>query len=1007
MGSGPLFGLLGPVEVLLDGRRVPVRAGKHRALLAALALRAGRVVPVHELVAFLWGDDPPARTRGTLQTYVMRLRQLLGDPSLIRTTSDGYRLVVAPEQVDVHRFATATGLARQAARRGDAAHAAQLYAEALGLWRGPALADVPSEALRHDEVPRLAGLLLAAHEEHNDVELELGRHERLVPVLRGLTADHPLHERFWAQLILALYRGSRQAEALAAFRRVDRLLAEQLGVDPGPELRRLHQAILTGDPALAVPAAPTGPDVPDLLPPDVPGFVGRDADAERITALVAPDGGTGTAVPVVVLAGPPGVGKTALAVRLGHLLRHRFPDGRLYADLRGHGRGPAPTPAEVLTRFLRALGVPPEQIPVDQDEQGSLFRSLLAGRRVLLVLDDAAAPDQVRPLLPGTAGCPVLVTGRDDLRGLIAVDGARRVALDVLPAPEALAVLGRSGPAAEQLAEHCGRLPLALVVAAASLGGGSISRYLDRLGGRRPEELALAGLAPPARRLFSLLSAVPGADFTAEAAAAAGDLPVQVAAALLEGLAGARLLEGRGGRYHFHDELARFAARSAELSGADTARARVRVLKFYVRAVDHCAELLYPDLMRLPATDPDPVHPPGVETAAQARSWLDAERPNLTAAIRSAAEHGPAEVSWRLADGLRGYLWIGKHVAEWATTARCGLDAAHEQRDRAGEAAMRQNLGTLHWRMGDFEASVGHYARAVELHRAAGDLAAEAGVRGALGLARLDAGDLAGAREDLETCLALKRESGAPRSGEAGVLTGLGLLAIDTGELAEAQDLLGEALALSAAHGRRTGEINSRVLLGMTARLLGEPDRALAHLDEALRLSREAGLRTSTARALEATASVRLDLGEHLAALELADRALAELEDDGDQRVTTSVLAVMASANRALGHLGTADEQFQQALTKGRRIGFRFGEAKALVGLAAVRRLRGEPVEARALAGQAVDLVTSHGLRILEGAARAELAAAHLALGDHASAEEESARARALHARTGHHPGGD
>ncbi|CCH28958.1 BTAD domain-containing putative transcriptional regulator [Actinosynnema sp. NPDC047251] len=1004
MGSGPLFGLLGPLEVRLDGRPVPVRAGKHRALLAALALRAGRVVPVHELVAFLWGDDPPARTRGTLQTYVMRLRQLLGDPGLIHTTPEGYRLVAGPEQVDAHRFAAAAGLAREAVRRGDPEHAAELYAEALGLWRGPALADVPSEALRDDEVPRLAERLLVVHEEHNDVELDLGHHERLVPVLRGLTADHPLREKFWAQLILALYRGSRQAEALAAFRRVDRVLAGQLGVEPGPELRRLHQAILVGDPALAAPAGRAEPDVPDQVPPDVPGFVGRTAVLEQVTRLVAPDGEAGTAVPVVVLTGVPGVGKTALAVRLAHRLRHRFPDGRLYADLRGHGRGPAPRAEEVLTGFLRALGVPPEQIPVDQDEQGSLFRSLLAGRRMLLVLDDAAAPDQVRPLLPGTSGCPVLVTSRDDLRGLIAVDGARRVGLDVPTTPEALALLGRSGPAAEELARRCGRLPLALVVAAASVGGGSVPRYLERLGDRRPQDLAHAALTPAARRLFALLSVIPGADFTAEAAAAAADLPVATAAALLAGIAGAGLLRSRGGRYSFHDELARFAEQLAEVSGEDTARARLRVLKFSVRAVDHCAELLYPDMTRLPATDPDPVAPPRVETAAQARSWLDAERPNLIAAIRSAAEHGPAEVSWRLADGLRGYLWIGKHVAEWATTARYGLDAAHEQRDRVGEAAMRQNLGTLHWRMGDFEASVAHYLRAVELHRAAGDVAAEAGVRGALGLARLDAGDLAGAREDLETCLALKRGSGEPRSGETGALTGLGLLAIDTGDLTRARDLLDEALAVSTANGQRTGRINARVLLGMTAQLLGEPERALEHLAEALRLSREAGLRASTARALEATATVRLDLGEPLTALALADQALAELREDGDQRVTTSVLAVMAAANRDLGDLAAADEQFQQALTKGRRIGFRFGEAKALVGLAAVRRLRGEPAEARALAGQAVTLTTTHGLRILEGSARAELAAAHLALGDHPAATTESARAQALHTRTGHRP---
>ncbi|RKT53295.1 AfsR/SARP family transcriptional regulator [Saccharothrix australiensis] len=977
MGSGPSVGLLGPLAVRIDGRDVAVRAGKHRALLAALSLRAGRVVPVNELVAFLWGADPPARTRGTLQTYVMRLRQLLGDPSLIRTTPDGYRLVVTPEQVDVHRFATAADLARQAARRGEPARAADLYAGALDLWRGPALADVPSESLRHDEVPRLTERLMVAHEERNDVELALGNHERLVPVLRGLTSDHPLRERFWAQLMVALYRCSRQAEALEAFRRVDRLLGDQLGIEPGPELRGLHQAILVGDPALAAPAERVDPDVPDDLPPDVPGFVGRVEVADRITRLIAPDE-TGTAVPIVVLTGVAGVGKTALAVRLAHRLRHRFPDGRLYVDLRGHAPGPAPAAADVLTGFLRALGVPPEQIPVDHDEQGSLFRSLLAGRRMLLVLDDATAPDQVRPLLPGAAGCPVLITSRDDLRGLIAVDGARRIALEPLTTAEALELLGRTGAPAEELAERCGRLPPALRIAAASIGGGSVARYLDRLGDRHPRELAHADLPPAARRLFRLLSAVPGPDFTAEAAANAADLPVDTAAALLAQLAAARLLRAHGGRYAFHEEPARFAAEPAE----DTTQARIRLLRFYVRAVDHCADLLYPDLMRLPATDGGAVRLPRVETAAQARAWLDAERANLTAAIRSAAERGPAEVSWRLADGLRGYLWLGKHVTEWLTTAHYGLDAAHEQRDRAGEAAMRQNLGALHWRLGDFETSIAQYERSVELHRASGDRTSEAGVRGALGLVRLDAGDLAGARADLEACLALNRRSGGPRSGETAVLTGLGVLAIDADRLAEAEDLFGEALAASTADGLRAGEIAARTLLGVTARLRGEPGRALEQLAEALRLSRESGFRTATARALEAVAAVRLDLGEPAAALASAERALAELRDDGDQRVTTNVLVVMASAHRDLGDLRTADEQFQQALTKARRIGFRFGEANALVGLAGVRRLRGEPEEAAALCGEALALATRQGLRIVERAARAELAAGSGAPGE-------------------------
>jgi DNA-binding SARP family transcriptional activator/tetratricopeptide (TPR) repeat protein len=1016
MGSAGEFRLLGPLEVRRDGRVIPIRAGKHRALLACLLLRANRVVPVAELVEALWGDAPPARTRGTLQTYVMRLRQVLGEPSSIITTPAGYQLSVPLDRIDVHRFAAGAARAREATDAGDLVGAQAICAETIALWRGPALSDVPSDALHRDEAPRLTELLMGLHEQHVEVELALGNHEQLVSVLRGLTADHPLRERFWAQLMLALYRSSRQAEALEVFRQASRMLDEQLGIDPGEDLRAVHQAILTGDPQLAAPrAVPAEEPLPGELPGDLADFVGREALVRRVVELIASED-PGTAVPIVVLSGPPGVGKTSLAVHVAHLLSDRFPDGRLYVDLRGYGLGPPAATVDVLARFLRSLGVPPQQIPLEAEEQSTLFRSLLTGRRMLLVLDNASAPDQVRPLLPGAASCPVIVTSRDDLRGLIAMNGARRLPVEALEPAESIELLtgvlgrGSDGAAVEELARRCAHLPLTLRVAAANVlvtPGRTVSGYLAELPADEPlaaVDLAYAALPEAQQRLFRLLSLVPGQDFTAEAAANVADVDVPVAAGLLAKLNDAHLLlRPSPGRYQFHDQLMLFAARrrAAQDDESEQEAARVRLLEFYVRSVDQCAELLYPELMRLPSGAAGSVRLPRVTVAAQAVRWLDGERANLTAAIRSAAEEGPASMSWRLADALRGYLWVGKHVTEWLATAKYGLRAAHEQRDEAAEAAMHQNLGLLHWKLGEFRTSVRHYEQALELYRGLGNEHAVAGTLNNVGLVHMESGDLASAREVLHRCLDLKSGPDGVTTGRSTVLISLGMLAIETGHLAEAHAHLDESLKISTTYGLKSTEATARNFLGVVLRLRGEPEKALEHLETGLRASLEVGFREGTARVLESTAVTRIGTGEPLVALALAGRALDELKESGDQQTTTNVLVVMADANRLLGRLRTADEQFQQALTKADRIGFQPAAARALIGLATTRRLLGAADEALELCEKALAIVLRVGLRITEALARTELAAVHRALGDPAAADEQAALAARLRRETG------
>ncbi|SDH11390.1 DNA-binding transcriptional activator of the SARP family [Lentzea fradiae] len=953
MAAGPQFRLLGPMEVRLGGSPVVLRAGKHRALLATLLLRPDRVVPVTEIVEHVWGGTPPARTRGTVQTYVMRLRAALGDPALIETAADGYRMRVDPLSVDVHRFADAAARGRAAAASGDLVTARKAFAEALELWRGPVLSDVPSETLYAEHAPRLTELLMTVHEQRLDVELALGNHADVVPELFALTRDHPLRERFWAQLMLALYRCSRQAEALEAFRQLDRTLDEQLGIDPSAELRSLHQAILVGAPELAAPVPQREPGRPPAtpmrLPDDLADFVGRTGHVERISALL-----TGGSVPIVTLAGPPGAGKTTLAVHVAHQLRDRFPDGQLFVDLRGYAPGPPADGMDVLSRFLRALGVPPDEIPADADEQSTVLRSLLSGRRMLLVLDNASAPDQVRPLLPGTASCRVIVTSRDDLRGLIAMNGARTVPVGVFTPDESAELLtSLLGPGDHaELASRCGHLPLALRVAAAYLAG----RDEVTISGS-PIELAYAALPPAPQRLFRLLSVVPGPDFTAEAASALADVDAEGLLTVLE--IAQLVVPVAPGRYRFHDELVRYAAalREESDSPAEQDQAWTALLNHYLRGVERCAELLYPGIRRLPSSPAGPV--PRIAGPAEALVWLDAERLNVAAAIRHAAEHGPAPMAWLLADALRGYLWIGQDVGEWLATARHALRATQAAGHRPAEAAMHANLGTLYLRLGEFARSVEHHHHAIELYQALGDEDAEASVLNNLSLVHRRSGDLGLAKDALVRCLRMLRSADSISTG----LYNLGQLSVELGELDGAVEHFSQALSLAPT-------ADSHAYLGMALRLQGRLVEARAHLERALDLG---NVPAGDAEALDNLASVELAQGNPEAALTSASRALSLVADGGDPQVATSVRITLGEVRRALGEPEAAVPLFEQALTTARRIGYASGEVRALIGLSVVWRDMSWSAQSRDAAEQAVRRSAELGLRALERRARALL----------------------------------
>jgi DNA-binding SARP family transcriptional activator/Tfp pilus assembly protein PilF len=1053
------FRILGPAEVWAGGWRVPITGSLRRALLAGLLLHANQVVATDALLALLWDGAPPRTAVASLQVMVHRLRRALEPvaPGRLVTRPGGYLLVVQPGELDLDRFDQLVADGKAALAAGRPAEAAAALRRALELWRGPALLGAAVTEWLRGQAARLEERRLAALEDRIEADLRLGRHADLVPELEGLVSAAPLRprERLFGQLMVALYRSGRQADALAVYRRLRARLAGDLGLDPGSELQRLEQAILRNDPALAAPAAGGGADnlgagaaaapgvVPAQLPADVVDFTGRGGELEQLDTLLAPGGraqaeGGPTGTVIAIVAGTAGVGKTALAVHWAHRVASAFPDGQLYVNLRGHASAPPLRAVEALTLLLRALGVDPERVPVEEQEAAGLYRSLLAGKRMLVVLDNAAGADQVRPLLPGSAGCVVLVTSRDRLDGLVAREGARRLTLGVLPPAEARALLSRiidrerveaEPPAAAELARLCAYLPLALRIAAANLAAHphhSIAAYNRELAGddrlaalavdgdgeaavRAAFELSEAALPAEARRLFRLLGLVPGPDVSAGAAATLAGISAERAHLLLERLAGAHLLDQHApGRFAFHDLLRLYAGQLARARERPAARQEAveRLLGWYLRRADAAARVLYPHLLRLPPQELARLAGSGFHEGEQAEplAWLDAERPNLVAAVWHAAAHGPRPAAWLLADTLRGYFALRRHTVDWLAAARAGLAAASSDGDARAQAACRLSLGHAYWSLGGYPSAAEHYQAALALARRAGWEEGEATILANLGLVHWELGQLEPAADQLAQALALDRRTGR-RAGQANHLANLGFVERELGRLDRAADHCAEALALYRELGSRGGEANALSNLGLVHHDLGHLDRALTHLTEALARYRAIGDRSNEGDTLNALAAVHRDHGRYTEARDHAQAALALARKIGDRRTQADSLNTLAATYERLGRHRQALGHHAQALQLARETGTRYQEAEALVGLSTVRRQLGALDQAVREARQALAIARRAGYRLLEGHALLALADAHLARGDLRRALRAARAALAVHSQSGHRLG--
>jgi DNA-binding SARP family transcriptional activator/DNA polymerase III delta prime subunit len=989
--NGLGFLLLGAMEVRRDGTVLPVTSSKLRVLLATLLLSPGRTVPIETIIHRLWGDDMSPSARSTVHVYALRLRKLLGGNDVIQTKVNGYAIDVAASQIDIGVFADLLALARSA---GDPASEVDLLTRALALWRGPALADVPSDLIQQNIVPRLNEERIQAVERRAELGIELGRHDELVSELTELTVEHPLRERLWAVLMRALARSGRKAEALAAYQQARRVFADELGVDPGEALQQLHQEILTARSA-------SKPSVrPAQLPPDVRAFVGRTGVVKDLLGEL-----NAGRMPVVIVTGPPGVGKTALALHVAHQTRTRFPDGQLYVNLRGYSPEPPLPDTVVLGRFLHALGVPDSQIPSGPDDQTNLYRSLLAGRRVLVVLDNASGPGQVRRLLPGGAGCAVLITSRDDLRGLVALDDGQQVALEPLPAGESNAVLagilgatrvGAEPAAAAALAQLCAGLPLALRIAAANLRTRPhqpIAGYVAELGARgRLNQLSLPGdtavraafdlsyerLDPDAARMFRRMSLAPGLDIAVPAAAALLGCPVGQAAMVLDTLAAANLVFASGaGRYQVHDLLREYAAEQAG-QDPEAGTAVVRLLDFYLLTADAASRLLYPRSLRAPWSQPHRgATAVKFDTEAVALAWFDDERVNLGAAARSAHAHGLHQYAWHIADATSMYFSARGHAAEALVLCEAALAAARASGDACVESYVLDFIGSIYFRTSDYAIAERHHREALALGRSTNDLYCQIKSLRHLGRVSAQLGRPDRTIELHQDALELAVRSG--HLDEQALNTNyIGLAHQSAGRPEQAVEWHDRALELSVKLGDESMRCRVHNGLGLAAWHRGDFATAIAHQREAIDIARALGDKHLQA------ASV-ICLAEALCAAGDPDQAIAEATGavglaTGERRIDISAAEIITTARAARGEQDGVVEDYLRALGQAEEIDFRYGRVSILIELAAAHRRAGALTDAGQCAQRALGIMRDSGMLALEQRALAELARCRAAI---------------------------
>ncbi|WP_158645497.1 AfsR/SARP family transcriptional regulator [Stackebrandtia albiflava] len=971
------FRILGPLEVSDDSGPVRIPGRHQPRLLAALLLEAGKVVPLHRLVDTLWDDHPPATARRQVQNAMASLRRVV--TSGIETVGDGYRLTT--DRLDATTFVRWVREAAEAASRDDHALAHALLCRALDLWRGPALAGLPgrllaSAAARWDE------RRLEAHENRMETELALGQPGRVIGEARELLDAQPNRQRLCGLLMLALHRSGRTSEALALYGSLRRRLADDLGIDPGRAIRDVHRAILRDDASPPGPRAPATSSVP--IPAQLPNTADFTGRAEELATLDALADDTATGTVVTVISGTGGVGKTALALRWAHRRADRFPDGQLFVDLRGYDDAEPLTPSEVLHRFLRALGHPADAVPAELDEASALFRSTLHGRRVLVVLDNARTVAQVRPLLPAGPGSLALVTSRDRLTGLVALDGARPLGVDVWSPGESRRLLtelvgadrvDREPAAADRIVALCGGLPLAIRIVGATITTRPRHRLAEIAAeledGDRLDRLAIPGdpratvadgirlsvrtLEPATRRCLHLLATVPTEDFPDSLAVAVTGLPEADARRHIGLLTAAHLLERpRDGRLRFHDLVRLYARREGEtlLSRRESEAAVTRLLDWW----HDCEDIT--------------------------------EYDDRAATVTAFAAHPGV---WRAARPLAANVHEGRDPRRIRALARLGLAAAETASDLHGQAVMHNLVAGTYWVSQRMDEATAAGELALRAARSSGDPVLTARQLATMGVFTQLTGDQADSKTYLLEALRLCERHGDP-ADIAARLAPLGSVCVALGDYDEAEEYLTRALEATTDDRVTEDVVNQLAVLCLDR---GRYREGLRWVDRALRDP------DAPRRYMSLQIRVRLSL-----AMGRAEAAHADLKTVLDERYDahpqqSGRRELLAAYHLLTGELDLALHHATEFLRGAGRTTSVFHDAHAELVSAIVRDARREHPAAIRHARAAERAFRRMSGPLRRGRALAVLASAHAGLGEYDVAAGYRGRAAEIFARLG------